>query len=284
VAEESTTPDLVELGRGLYEAVNRRDFDAVMSFFAPDAVWESTYLEASEGVAAIRGVFEDLASPFEQLEVEVEEILDLGGGVGFAVIVVTGRPVASSGQVQQRNAFWAIWTEDKITRLKMYMYTDIDQARAAAERLAQERGQAMSQKNVEVVRRMYDAGPEVESMVKGGGDLAAHPALQLFHPECVLEEPAEIPDGGTYHGRAGIARFFQGIYDEVWDEWRVVPTEIVPGPNGVFAAVHNSGRSKNGAEVEMQVFQTFRFREGMISRATAWFDRSKARKAVGLEE
>src|SRR6516225_7396156 len=119
--EESTTPDLVELWRGLFEAVNRREFDAVMSFFAPDAVWESTYLEASEGVAAIRGVLEDLASPFEQLEVEVEEILDLGGGVGFAVIVVRGRPVASSGQVEQRNALWAIWTEDKITRLKVWL-------------------------------------------------------------------------------------------------------------------------------------------------------------------
>jgi ketosteroid isomerase-like protein len=140
VPEESITPDLVELGQRMFEAANRRDFDAVVSFFAPDAVWESTYLEASEGVAAIRGVFEDLARPFEQLEVEVEEILDLGGGVGFSVIVVRGRPLAGSGQVRQRYASWAIWTEDKITRLKMYMYTDIDEAREAAERLAEERG------------------------------------------------------------------------------------------------------------------------------------------------
>ena len=80
--------------------------------------------------------------------------------------------------------------------------------------------------------------------------------MRLFHPECVLEEPAEIPDGATYHGREGIARFFQGVYGEVWDEWRIVPTEIISGPDGVFAAVHNSGRSKSGAEVEMQVFRT----------------------------
>jgi hypothetical protein len=36
--------------------------------------------------------------------------------------------------------------------------------------------------------------------------------------------------------------------------------------------------------VEMQVFQTFRFRDGMISQAMAGFDRSKALKAVGLGE
>jgi hypothetical protein len=50
----------------------------------------------------------------------------------------------------------------------------------------------------------------------------------------------------------------------------------------VFAAVHNSGRSKSGAEVEMQVFQTFCLRDGMISQATAGFDRAEALKAVGL--
>jgi hypothetical protein len=51
----------------------------------------------------------------------------------------------------------------------------------------------------------------------------------------------------------------------------------------VFAAAHNSGRSKSGVEVEMQVFQAFGFHDGMISSITAWFDRSKALKAVGLE-
>ena len=43
MSQESTTPDLVELMRKAYEAVNRRDFDldAMMSFYAPDALWES---------------------------------------------------------------------------------------------------------------------------------------------------------------------------------------------------------------------------------------------------
>jgi len=36
--EESTTPDPVELTRDLTGVANRRDLDAVMSFFAADAV------------------------------------------------------------------------------------------------------------------------------------------------------------------------------------------------------------------------------------------------------
>ena len=46
MTKKSTSPELTELVWRQFEAVNRRDFDAVMSFFAPDAVWESTYLEA----------------------------------------------------------------------------------------------------------------------------------------------------------------------------------------------------------------------------------------------
>jgi ketosteroid isomerase-like protein len=38
--EESTTPDLLELGRRSNEAFNRGDFDAVLATYTPDAVWD----------------------------------------------------------------------------------------------------------------------------------------------------------------------------------------------------------------------------------------------------
>jgi ketosteroid isomerase-like protein len=45
--EESTTPDPVELTRLAFEAVNQRDIDAVMGFFAPDAVFDGLVRSAS---------------------------------------------------------------------------------------------------------------------------------------------------------------------------------------------------------------------------------------------
>jgi ketosteroid isomerase-like protein len=42
MSEQSKTPDLVELVGRLFEAANRRDFDAVMRFYASDGVWEAT--------------------------------------------------------------------------------------------------------------------------------------------------------------------------------------------------------------------------------------------------
>jgi ketosteroid isomerase-like protein len=40
VPEQSTTPNPVERVRDLFDAANRYDLDAVMSFFAPDAVFD----------------------------------------------------------------------------------------------------------------------------------------------------------------------------------------------------------------------------------------------------
>lgn len=42
MSEESTNPDLVESIRQFADALDRRDFGAVMSFYAPNAVFESS--------------------------------------------------------------------------------------------------------------------------------------------------------------------------------------------------------------------------------------------------
>ena len=139
VSEESTTPDLVELQKGLTEAANRRDLDAMMAFFAPDAVYDMSPIGMGvfEGRAAARGFIEDWWGSYEQYEFEAKETLDLGNGVGFRVLIQKGRPVGSSGEVQLRYAAVGVWEGGKIVR--MTNYNDIDEARAAAERLARER-------------------------------------------------------------------------------------------------------------------------------------------------
>ena len=137
--EKSTTPDLVELAREAFEAADCGDFDVFVSIYAPDAVLESMGMGTSfEGVAAIRGFFEDFTSAYEEYGVEPEEILDLGNGVVFGVIVQQGRLVGSSAHVQMRFASVAVFADGVIVRNTLY--TDIDEARAAAERLVEARG------------------------------------------------------------------------------------------------------------------------------------------------
>jgi ketosteroid isomerase-like protein len=61
VSQESTTPDLVELTRRAFEAGSRHDIDAVMGFYAPNAVWDlsNVGIGTFEGVAAIRSFAEE---------------------------------------------------------------------------------------------------------------------------------------------------------------------------------------------------------------------------------
>jgi ketosteroid isomerase-like protein len=139
VTEESTTPDPVELGQRAVNAVNARDVDALMSFYGPDAVYDMPEtFGLFEGCAAIRGFVEDWLGSYDETKLEPEEMCDLGAGVGFYVVVMRGRPRGSGGWVQFRYGSVLTWIDALCERHTDY--PDIDQARAAAERLAQERG------------------------------------------------------------------------------------------------------------------------------------------------
>ena len=131
------TLDLVELVRRQFEAGNRRDLDAVTSSFAPDAVMDGRALgDHFEGRAAIRSFIEDWFGAYEELEFGLEEVRDLGKGVVFAVVIQNGRPVGSAAHVRQREGWVYVWVGGLIAQ---FTVSDIDEARAAAERLAQER-------------------------------------------------------------------------------------------------------------------------------------------------
>jgi ketosteroid isomerase-like protein len=139
--EESTTPDLVERWRELLEAANHGEPDTsrLLSSYAPDAVFEVVALGTTfEGVDAIRGFLEDWIGSYEEFKIDVEEIRSLGNGIALAVFVMEGRPAGSTGHVRYRIAQVSTWVNGVIGRVTGY--NDADEARAAAERLAEERG------------------------------------------------------------------------------------------------------------------------------------------------
>jgi ketosteroid isomerase-like protein len=138
--EESTTPDLEELTRLQIEAVNRRDFDAMLPYAAPNLVYDTTPsgFGVYEGMAAIREFVEGYWEMFDELSFELEEFVDLGKGVTFAVNRQHGVPRGSSADVQAREAHVTEWKDGLAVRITVYI--DVDEARAAAERLAEEPG------------------------------------------------------------------------------------------------------------------------------------------------
>ncbi len=122
------------------DASVRGDFDAVMSFYAPDAAWDGsdTGVGTFEGAAAIRSFLEDWVGTFEGYEHRHEVLEDLGNGVVFAVLVLEGSPAGSPRRMQGRYSFTVVWAAELIVRV--IVREEIEEARAAAERLAEERG------------------------------------------------------------------------------------------------------------------------------------------------
>jgi ketosteroid isomerase-like protein len=138
--EESTTPDLVGLNRRAIEAVGRREFDAAMTPYGPESVWDTSALGMGtfRGADVIRRALEEWTAVYEDFEVEIEENLDLGSGVILSVARQRGRMAGSSGYLEFRYASVTEWTNGLIEQVTPF--ADIDEARAVAERLAEERG------------------------------------------------------------------------------------------------------------------------------------------------
>lgn len=137
MAQESTNPNLVELTQRVFDELDRRDFDAAMIAFAPDAVWESEVLETSfTGTAAIREFLEHWSAAYDAFEVQAEDIDDLGNGIVLCVFM--NRPLDGVGEPSLRFALISVW-EDGVLR-RVIGSEDIAGARSTAVRLAESRG------------------------------------------------------------------------------------------------------------------------------------------------
>jgi ketosteroid isomerase-like protein len=136
MAEESARPELVELVCKQVEALDRGDLDGVMSSVTDDVVLDGRF-EVVEGRAAIRDFLDEWFGVYEDLDFELEEVSHLGGGVVFAVVSQDGRLV-DGGHLRQREGWVYLCVGGSIARLTTR--EGVDEARAAAKRLAQERG------------------------------------------------------------------------------------------------------------------------------------------------
>ncbi|HEX4628642.1 MAG TPA: hypothetical protein VH137_07615 [Gemmatimonadales bacterium] len=132
-------PDVVALTRAFAQAGG--DVQAEMSFYGRDPVYDLSAMGIGifEGRDAIRAFLEGWMSSYEKYQEELQEIRDFGSGIVFASIRESARPLGSNAdaRVQSLYGFVVEWLDGKIARLAAY--TDIDEARAAAERLAASR-------------------------------------------------------------------------------------------------------------------------------------------------
>jgi ketosteroid isomerase-like protein len=131
----------------------------------------------------------------------------------------------------------------------------------------------MSEENVEVVRRMYEAFH--------GGD--ADRALSYFAPAVVADFSRRL-GGGIGHGREGLRRIitewvgtFEGFHDEI--------EEIRDVGGLVYVIATQRGRGKgSGVDVETTYALLYEIDGDKITRLTGYRTTTEALEAAGLSE
>jgi uncharacterized protein len=105
-------PDYLGLVRDLYEAVNRRDWEALARLSQPDLEWETDPRLPNAGIyrgrEEIRRFLEDQASPFERTLTQPERLVAKGDYV-VAVVRLSRRIRDSTAEVELRvGHLWSI--------------------------------------------------------------------------------------------------------------------------------------------------------------------------------
>jgi hypothetical protein len=283
--DESMTPELVERARALLDAGNRGDWDTAMGFFAPDAVWVAVdALETFEGTA-IRDFWVDWYAAYESVRIEILEIASLGGGVVMVVIRQSGRFGNGPSRLREDVVLVYEWSNGLVERVTSYV--DIDEGRAAAERLAQEREQPMSSGNVALVRSFHPPpSSDLSQIYRDDARWAKASAMlaPFLAPDfkCLAHGYLEA-DGETFKGLAGL-RYLWLEWLTPWASYRAEVEEMVDLGDQVLVLVRDCGtRAGDDHEVAVSSAAIWTLREGKVAEIAFHVDRSTAFKAVGLE-
>jgi len=132
----------------------------------------------------------------------------------------------------------------------------------------------MSEENVEVVRRIYEALNET-----------GEPPVGFGAPNYEFDASDVMPDMPPSRGQEEAVRMFRS-YSEMFDDFTVTLEEVIAADNEcVVTSVTDGGRMKGSdAEVWNRFFHVFTLRNGKVTRWSSHLTRERALEAAGLSE
>lgn len=110
-----------------------------MAFFGPESTVDmrGVGLGMYAGLPAIRQFFEWWIGSSDEIEFRLEDVQGLGDGVVFASVRQNARPTGTKEFLRLRYAAVYLWVEG--VAVQVTHYRDLEQARGAAEALAESR-------------------------------------------------------------------------------------------------------------------------------------------------
>jgi ketosteroid isomerase-like protein len=136
----------------------------------------------------------------------------------------------------------------------------------------------MSQENVEIVRRVYDAVARHDTAT----------VLAAYDPEVEWDLSRSrwgtVTGRGIYHGHADLRAFYRDWY-EAWEHYDEALGELVEAGEHVIVVATGRGRGRgSGVEVEWTQYGVWTIRGGKIVRVVWFGTRKQALEAAGLSE
>ena len=136
----------------------------------------------------------------------------------------------------------------------------------------------MSQENVEVVRRVYEATAHRDTEA----------VLSLYDPDVewvMAHHPrGEMFGGGSIRGHEGLRAWFRAWY-EAFEDFEHKCEELIDAGEHVVSVGTDRGRGReSGVRVEQQLAAVWTVRHGKVVRVVWWPSREEALEAVGPRE
>jgi ketosteroid isomerase-like protein len=131
----------------------------------------------------------------------------------------------------------------------------------------------MSQENVEIVRRMWDAflGDEPTS-----GLLFCDPDIEW--------DGTNLPDGKVARGHEAIVEHTMR-WAEMWEGWKLEPERFIDaGGDDVIIVFRETGRSDSGLQMDERHAELYKLRGGKVVFRKGFSDPSQALEAAGLSK
>jgi ketosteroid isomerase-like protein len=143
----------------------------------------------------------------------------------------------------------------------------------------------MSEENVEIVRRVWEAIGEGFDRGDPAAGFDAPFKLGLFAPNATYTPAAEVPGSETYVGQDGFAEFLRAWTADFAD-FKMWPEQIIDaGGDRVVVVLRQSARGRgSGAAVELRFASVYTLNGGQVVDRQNYLDPVKAFEAVGLSE
>ena len=133
----------------------------------------------------------------------------------------------------------------------------------------------MSESNIEIVRRLLEAGT------------SEHPerALELLAPDITWHGTVGgLYEGRVYEGREAVAKGYQESFG-AWEDMTLEVEDLIPAGDSVLVYWHEIARFHDSdATIEARTAGIYTLADGLVVEVRTFLDRAKARETLGLDD